>query len=163
MTICNHTVEPNLVKVGCLKLQHLVDTSPVDRIRGLENLLVVTLATEASGDELLTVLVQQVESRLVSTGRDFDQLCKTVPDLSLGKSFQEGEVQESVHGSMVSSKTILVVAVVDSNLDTDTSIDQTNDRRGNANVVGVPAVRRTSKSAYLMLTLLNNGKQARVP
>lgn len=58
MAVGNDTVKTDLVQVGCLKLQHLVDASAVDLIRGLEHLLIITLTTEASCNQPLTVLVQ---------------------------------------------------------------------------------------------------------
>jgi hypothetical protein len=47
---------------------------------------------------------------------------------------------------MVGSKSVLIVAVVDSNLDTDTSIDEANNGSRDTDKVGVPPVCRTSKS-----------------
>ena len=50
MAVGNNTVETDLVEVGRLELQHLVDTSTVDLIRCLEDLLVITLTTESRSD-----------------------------------------------------------------------------------------------------------------
>lgn len=50
VAVGNDTVETDLVEVGRLELQHLVDTSTVDLIRCLENLLVVALTTEPRSD-----------------------------------------------------------------------------------------------------------------
>jgi hypothetical protein len=47
---------------------------------------------------------------------------------------------------MVSAKTVLVIAVIDSNFDTNTSIDQANDSGWDTDVVGCPSVGRASKS-----------------
>jgi hypothetical protein len=146
VAVSDDTVKTDLVKVGCLQLQHLVDASTVDGVSGLADLLVVAFATEASSDQLLAVFIKKIERRLVSTCRDLDQLGKAVSDLCLGEGLQEREVQESVHGSMVSSQPVLVVAVINGNLDTDTGVDKTNDGGGDTDVVGVPAVRSTSKS-----------------
>jgi 16S rRNA C1402 (ribose-2'-O) methylase RsmI len=134
------------MEVGCLKLQHLVDTGAVDLIRCLEDFLVVTLTAESRSDQLLAVLVQQVECWLVSTGRNLDQLCETVSYLTLWQGLQEREVKECVHGGVVRSETVLVVAVVDSDLDADTSINQANDGSWDTDEVGVPSVRGASKS-----------------
>jgi hypothetical protein len=68
VAVGDDTVKTDLVKVGCLKLQHLVDTSPVYLICSLANLLIVALTTKAGSNQLLAVLVQQVECWLVSTG-----------------------------------------------------------------------------------------------
>lgn len=147
MAVGNDSVKTNFVEVGGLKLQHLVDTSAVDLVGSIANLLGSTITTtEASGDELLTVLVQQVEGVEVGTGGDLDQLCETVADLSIGESAEEGKVKEGVHGSVVGTKTVLVVVVVDANLDGDGSINQTNDSGGHTDEVGVSAVSRTSET-----------------
>lgn len=147
MAVGNDSVKTNLVEVGGLKLQHLVDTSAVDLVGSIANLLGSTITTtEASGDELLTVLVQQVEGVEVGTGGDLDQLCETVADLGIGESAEECKVKEGVHGSVVGTKTVLVVVVVDANLDGDGSINQTNDSGGHTDEVGVSAVSRTSES-----------------
>jgi hypothetical protein len=68
VAVGDDTVKTDLVKVGCLELQHLVDASPVYLIRSLANLLIVALTTKAGSNQLLAVLVQQVECWLVSTG-----------------------------------------------------------------------------------------------
>lgn len=47
---------------------------------------------------------------------------------------------------MVCAKTILVVTVVDTNLDGDRRINETNDGGGNSDEVGVAAIRSTSES-----------------
>ena len=147
MAVGNDSVKTNFVEVGGLKLQHLVDTSAVDLVGSIANLLGSTITTtEASGDELLTVLVQQVEGVEVGTGGDLDQLCETVADLGIGESAEEGKVKEGVHGSVVGTKTVLVVVVVDANLDGDGSINQTNDSGGHTDEVGVSAVSRTSET-----------------
>lgn len=147
MTVGNDSVKTNLVKVGGLKLQHLVDTVTVDLVGSIADLLGSTItATEASRDELLTVLVEQVEGVKVGTGGDLDQLCEAVADLSIGESAEESEVKEGVHGSVVGTQTVLVVAVVDGDLDGDGSVNETNDGGRNTNVVGVSAVGGTSET-----------------
>jgi hypothetical protein len=82
----------------------------------------------------------------VAACRDLDQLSKAVSDLCLWESLEEREVEEGVHGCVVSSQTVLVVAIVDGNLDADRGIDQTDDGSGDTNVVGSPAVGCASKS-----------------
>lgn len=152
MTVGNDSIETNLVEVGGLKLKHLVNTSAVDGICCVGNLLGGTIGTaEASGDELLSVLVKQVEGVEVSAGRNLNQLRETVTDLSLRESAEEGEIEESTDRGVVSTETVLVVAVVDGNLDGHRSIDQTNHRSGDTDEVGVAAVRCTCKSVGLLV------------
>jgi hypothetical protein len=147
VTVGNDSVKTNLVKVGGLELQHLVDTTTVDLVGSIANLLGSTLTTTETGlNELLTVLVEQVEGVEVGTGGDLDQLCETVTDLSIGKTAEEGEVKEGVHGSVVGTKTVLVVIVVDANLDRDGSVNETNDGGGNTDEVGVSAVRSAGET-----------------
>ena len=48
-------------RLGCLELQHLVDTSPVDLVGCFLDLLLSTIGVTESGlDELLGVLVEKV-------------------------------------------------------------------------------------------------------
>lgn len=118
VTVGNDSVKTNLVKVGCLKLQHLVDTSPVDLVGRILDLLLGTVGVAESGaDELLGVFVEKVECGQVSTARNLDQLCETVPDLRSGECAEETEVEEGVLGSVVGTQAVLVVAVVDGDLD----------------------------------------------
>jgi hypothetical protein len=146
VTVCDDTVKANLVEVGGLKLQHLKDTGAVYFIRCLSYLRVDIVTTEARGDQLLAVLVEKLESWPVAASGDLDQLCKAVSDLCFRECLEEREVEECVHGCVVSSKSVLVVAVVDGDLDTDASVDQANDCCWNADVVRGPTVSRTSKS-----------------
>lgn len=163
MAVRNNTVKTDFVKVGCLQLQHLVDASTIDGVSGLTNLLIVTLATKASSNQLLTVLVKKIECGLVSTCRDLDQLGKAISDLCLRKSLQEREVQEGVHGSVVGTQSILVVAVVNGNLDADAGVDETDDSGGNADEVSAPAVGSTCKSRGTQSVLFSKRFPARVP
>ena len=147
MTVGNDTVKTNLVEVGCLELEHLVNTSPVDLVGCLLDLLLSTVGVAESGvDELLGVLVEKVKCGQVSTAGDLDQLCETVSDLRSGKSTEETEVKEGVDGGVVCTEAVLVVGVVDADLDGDRSVDQANDGCGNADEVGVAAVGSACKS-----------------
>lgn len=146
MAVSDDTVKTNLVQIGCLELQHLVNTSAVDLVGSLEHFFVVALTTKTSCDELLAVLVQQIKCRLVCACGDFDQLGKAISDLAFWKCLQECEVQEGVHGGVVSAQTVLVVTIVDGDLNTDTGIDQANDGSGNADEVGVSSVCSTCES-----------------
>ena len=163
MAVGDNTVKTDLVKVRCLELQHLMDTSTVDGVGSLADLLVVAFTTKAGSNQLLAVLVKKIECGPVATCRDLDQLGKAVSDLCLGQSLQEREVQEGVDGSVVSTQPILVVAVVNSDLDADTGIDKTNDCSWNTDEVGVPAVGGASKSRGFELVLSSKRFQARVP
>jgi hypothetical protein len=82
----------------------------------------------------------------VAASRDLDQLSKAISDLCFWESFEERKVEEGVHWGVVGSQSVLVVAVVDSDLNTDAGIDQTNDGGGDPDVVGGSSVGRTSKS-----------------
>ena len=104
MTVCNNSVQSNLMQVGCLQLQHLVNTFHIDFIGGVTDLLRCAICTaETSLNELLAILVQQIESGQVRATRDLDQLRKAITDLSCGKGAQEGEVEEGVDGCMICS------------------------------------------------------------
>jgi len=147
VAVCNDTVETDLVKVGGLELEHLVDTSPVNPVGSILNLLLSTVGVAESGvDELLGVLVEKIECGQVSTAGDLNQLCETVPDLRSGKCAEETEVKEGVDWGVVCTETVLVVGVVDADLDGDGSVDQANDGCGNADEVGVAAVGSACKS-----------------
>lgn len=51
-----------------------------------------------------------------------------------------------MHRCMVCSKAVLVVAIVHGDLDADTSINETNNCRRNANEVGIPSISSARKS-----------------
>ena len=82
----------------------------------------------------------------MSTAGNLDQLSEAIPDLGLRESPQKGEIEECVHGSVVGSESVFVVAIVDGDLDADTCVDQADDGSGNTDIVGVPSVGGTSKS-----------------
>lgn len=149
MTIGNDSVKTDLVEVGSLQLQHLKDAVPVDFIGGLSHFLVLTSASELGGDQLLTILVEQVKCGQVRTAGDLDELGESISHLSLRQSAEESKVEEGVDWRVVGTEAILIVAVVDSNLDADTGVDQANDGCGNADVVGVPSVCGAGESISL--------------
>jgi hypothetical protein len=62
-----------------------------------------------------------------------------------------------VHRSMVSTQTILRLAIIDSNLDRNRSINEANDRCGNPNEVRVSSVGCTSKSMKILVSRLKGG------
>jgi hypothetical protein len=159
VTVGNNTVEHDLVEVRCLKLKHLVDTSTADLVSDHLNLRrSIIRSTKASVDELLAVLLKEIISLLVSTGGDLNQLSKSVSDLSDGETAEECEVKEGVRRSVVGTETVLVTAVVDSNLDRNGSVNEANDSSGNADVVGVAAVSSTSKASNICDETTTNNK-----
>ena len=80
------------------------------------------------------------------TGRDLNELGKSIADLGDGKGSQKGKVEERLDGRVVSAETVLVAAVVDGNLDGYRGIDETDDSRGNTDVVRVAAIRGACES-----------------
>lgn len=147
MAICNDPIQSDLMQVRRLQLQHLVDPLPVNLIRRLDQLLRASIrAAETLLDQLLAVLVQQVKSVEMGTSRDLDQLREAVADLGRGQGAQEREVEEGVDRGVVGAQTVLVVAVVDSDLDGDGCVDQADDRGGDSDEVCVAAVRSTCES-----------------
>jgi hypothetical protein len=58
---------------------------------------------------------------------NLDDLGETVPDLSDGESLEEVEVEEGVHGSVVGTESVLELLVVDSDLDRNGGIDETDE------------------------------------
>lgn len=147
MTVGNDTVQHDLVEVGRLQLEHLVDASPADPVRGLLQLRTSIVGpAEAGTDEILAVPVKQIKGLPVGARRYLDQLCETVTDLSLRQGAEECEVEEGVDGSVVSPQTVLVPSIVDCNLDGDGRVDETDDRGGDADVVGITTIRGTGEA-----------------
>lgn len=104
MTVGNDTIQHDLVKIGRLQLEHLVDTSPTDPVRSLLQLRTgIVGPAEAGTDEVLAVLVEQIKSLPVGARRDLDQLGEAVADLSLWQRAEECEVEEGMDGSVVST------------------------------------------------------------
>jgi hypothetical protein len=147
VTIGDDTVQTDLVEVGCLELEHLEDTGAVYLIRCFTDLGVDVITTKSRCDQLLAVLVQQLERWPVTACRDLDQLSKAVSDLCLWKCLQEREVQEGVHGGVIGSEPVLVIAVVDGDLDADAGVDQADDGGWNTDVVGCSSVCCACESA----------------
>lgn len=147
MAVSDDTVKTDFVKVGCLKLQHFVDAVTVDLVTCISDFLrSAVLATETGSNDLLGVLLEKLESFKVSTCGDLDQLCESVSDLGFRQSLEEGEVEEGLHGSVVGTQTVLVLAVVDGDLDGDGGIDETDDGGRDTDEVGVAAVGGTSET-----------------
>lgn len=51
---------------------------------------------------------------------------------------------------MVCTKSVLIISIVDSNLDGDRRVDQSNDCGRDSNEVGVSSIRRTSESLTIV-------------
>ena len=146
MPISDDSVQADLVQVGGLQLQHLMNTFSVDLVRSLNDILGSTiLASKAGVDQLFAVLIEQVEGVEMRAGRDLDKLGEPITDLRHRQGPQEGEVEEGMHWCMVCTKPVLVVAIVDSNLDRHRSVYQTNDSSRHPDEVGVPAIGGTSE------------------
>lgn len=104
VAVGNDSVKANLVKIGCLELQHFVDASSVDLISSHSDFIRCTICTsKGSSDELLAVLVEQVVRRQMSTRRDLNQLGKAVSNLCLWQSSEKSEIEECLDRCMVSS------------------------------------------------------------
>lgn len=59
VSVGNDSIQTNLMQVGGLQLQHLVDARTADLIRRLLHLLTCVICATKSGlDQLLTILVQ---------------------------------------------------------------------------------------------------------
>ena len=118
MTVCNDSIQPDLVEIRGLQLQHLVYAFLVDLVRRCSDFFRCAIrAAKSRVDELLAVFVQEVEGSQVRACRDLDQLCKAISDLCGGEGAKEGEIKESMYGCVVSTEAVFVVAVIDSNLD----------------------------------------------
>ena len=108
------------MQIGGLQLQHFIDTRPVDFVRCITNFLGrIIRAAKACLNELLAIFVKQIERVQVRAHGDFDELGKAVPDLCCRQRAKKCEIKEGVHRSVVSTQSILVVAMVHSNLDRD--------------------------------------------
>ena len=146
MAVSDDPIQSNLMKIGSLEFQHLMDAILVDPIRCLAHFLGGAFSsTEACFDQLFAILIEQVERVKVGTGRYLDQLSEPISDLGDGERAQEGEIEKGVYRSVICPQTVLVVAIVDGNLDRDRGVDETNDRGRHADKVGVPAICRTGK------------------
>lgn len=155
MAVGDDSVKTDLVQVRSLELEHLVNAAAVDLVGSITDLLRGTIRTTETGiDELGRVLLKELEGLEMSTCGDLDQLCEAVPDLRLGQSSEETEIEERVDGCVVSSQAVLVVAIIDGDLDGDGGIDETNDGGGDADEVGVPTVGGAGKTTLTELVRL---------
>src|ERR1700730_7660165 len=102
MSISDDPIQSNLMQIRRLQLQHLMDAFPINLIRSLDQLPRTAIRSPKTLlNQLLTVLIQQVESIEMRTSRNLYQLCETVTDLGCRKSPQEGEVEEGVNRGVV--------------------------------------------------------------
>jgi hypothetical protein len=169
VTIGNNSIQSDLVQVGRLQAQHLIDTLAVNlyglsvikqptkllhelskgtyNIGRLADLIESAIcSTEPRLDQLLAVLVQQVEHLQVGARRDLDELGESVSHLGDRQRAQKGKVQKGVHGGVVCAQAVLVSAIVDGHLDADAGVNETNNGSGNADKVGVASVGGASKT-----------------
>lgn len=134
-----------------------------DLLTWLSNVFSALLEPETSLNQLLAMLDEQIPDRLVTDRGNLDELGETVSDLSDGQGLEERKVEESVEGGVVCSKPavsaissdhhnigsledspVLKLSVVDSDLDTDTGVDQTDQCGRDSDKVGCSSVRSTS-------------------
>lgn len=93
MAICNDSIESNLVEIGRLQLQHLMDAFSIDLVRCVADFIGSAIAaSEPSANELFAILIQEIKGRKMGARGDFDQLGKAVPDLCRGQAAKKGEV-----------------------------------------------------------------------
>ena len=162
MSISNHAIQPNLVEIGCLELQHLEDSVLIDLIRSFMDFLCGAIcAAEASGDKLLAVFVQEVKGGFVRAHRNFDQLCKSISNLRRGQGTEETKIEECVNGGMVGSQAILIIPVIDSDFDRHRRVNEADNGRRYANVIRVSTISCTCESGKVSLICLKNSKAQR--
>lgn len=131
-----------------------MDGIGVDAISDLLQTWVGTLSTaEGLVDQGFAIGIEKVEGWKMSADRDLDQLRKAIADLSDWQSPQEGEVKEGLCWSMIGTKTILVLGVIDSCLDAHRSINQADECSRNADKWCVPAVNSASESGMTLGTI----------
>lgn len=96
MAVGNDTIQHDLMQVGRLKLQHLIDARPTDHICRTSDLLrhAVLGPTKCAVDQVLAVAVQQAKGVSVGARRDLDELGKAIADLGDGQGAQEREIKE---------------------------------------------------------------------
>ena len=131
-----------------------MDGIGVDAICDLLQSWIGTLSTaERLADQGFAIGIEKVEGWKMSADRDLDQLRKAIANLSDWQSPQEGEVEEGLCWSMIGTKTILVLRVIDSRLDAYRSINQTYECRRNADKWCVPAVNGAGESGMTLGTI----------
>ena len=154
MSVCDDSVKTDLMEIGCLELQHFVDGISIDAIRDLLQSGIGTFSTtEGLADQGFAIGVKKVEGREMSADRDLDQLREAIANLRDWQSPQEGEVKEGLCWSMIGTKTILVLRVIDGCLDAHGSINQTDECSRNADEWCVPAVNSAGKSGMTLGTI----------
>jgi len=94
------------------------------------------------------MFIKQVQRLLVRAGRDLDEFRESVADLSSRECSQERKVQEGMHGGMVGSQAVLVLAIIDGHFDGHGRINESNDSSRDTDVVCVSAIRGACEAAY---------------
>lgn len=62
MAVSDNSIQSNLVQIGCLKFQHLVDAFSVDLVRCSADFVRSAIKTpKGSVDDLLAILVQEIK------------------------------------------------------------------------------------------------------
>lgn len=93
MAICDDSIESDLVEIGRLQLQHLMDAFSIDLVRCVADFIRSAITTsEPSADKLFAVFIQPIKGRKMGARGYFDQLGETVPDLCRGQAAEECEV-----------------------------------------------------------------------
>lgn len=84
----------------------------------------------------------------MSARRDLDQLGKSISDLRHWQRSKECKVEECLHWGMVSTQSVLVIAIVDGNFNRHRCVDQANNSRWDSDEVRVASVRSTCKPVF---------------
>jgi hypothetical protein len=127
-------------------VKHDLDSTLADLVCDLADLALSTICSAEAGlNESLAVGLKQLPCAEIRDGRDLYKLRESISDLAGGEGTKEGEVKEGHGWGVVSSKSVLQLAVVDGNLDADSGIDETDDCGGNSDEVGVSSVACTCK------------------
>lgn len=104
VSVGNHAVKHNLMKIRRLQFQHLINASPTDLVsNSLDLLRSIIRTTKSCVNQLLAVPIEQLIGLAMSTCGDLDELGKSVADLRFGESAEEGKVKECVGGGVVGS------------------------------------------------------------
>lgn len=170
VSISNYAVETDLVKVGTLEFEHLVNAFAIDLhmhhiirslmwskakdfsevthvIGSLSQFIRRAISPGKLGlNKILAVFVQKVEHLWMRARRDFDELREAVAHLSRGQCPQEREIQERVDGCVISAQPVLVVAVIDGYFDAHTGVNEPDDRGWHPDEVGVTAISCTGEA-----------------
>lgn len=146
VTVRNHSVQSDLMKIWGLESQHFINALPIDFVCSSTDLFRRPIAASKGGfDKLLAVFVKQVKCLQVGARRYFDQLGKPVSYLGRWQCAKKGKVEEGVDRCMICAESVFVVTIIDCNFNRNRSVNQSDDRSWNADEIGVPAVCCTGK------------------